>query len=326
MKKTLLATSISALLLANSAFALELYNDDKNSLAMGGHLSAGIADDGDTVQVNAPSPRINFEWKTKIDENWEVDAKIEWGVNYLGDDGVDVLSNRLGYLGTTHETVGRFVVGRQWSPYYSVMGIADQPIAFANEFLYDDHGNLGTGRANKMFSYGKAFDFSESMALKLGAGWQGEHVVGAKVYDTRLQLALQLQFSDFNVGYALTNGDVNDETAMSNGFSVGYGTYAKGIFAAGVFAFNENMNAGTTDSTAIEAIGAYGLDNGMNFIVNYEGVDDDDNKAGYSELAFQMEYRFIPKMNAYIGYQLALDSDGNKKEDNQWMIGARYYL
>jgi predicted porin len=320
MKKTLLATSISALLLTNSAFAIELYNDDKNSFAMGGHLSAGIADNGDTVEVNAPSPRVNFEWKTKIDENWQVDAKLEWAVNYL-DDEKDVLSSRLGYVGTTHKAVGRFALGRQWSPYSDVMGIADQPIAFANDFLYNDHGNLGTARANKMLSYGKAFDFSESMALKLGAGWQGEH----DLYDSRLQLGLQLQFSNFNVGYAFTNGDVNNETAMSNGFSVGYGSYGKGIFAAGVFAFNENMNTGTTDSTAIEAIGAYGLDNGMNFIVNYEGIDDDDNNAGYSELALQMEYRFIPKMNAYIAYQLGLDSDANNEED-QWMIGVRYYL
>ncbi|PKG37544.1 porin [Psychromonas sp. Urea-02u-13] len=328
-QKTRIAIALSTVFIMPTGYAYEVYADEENSFSIGGHLSAGLAgdsgDDGD-AQVNAPSPRINFEGKRGLTQDLSFDAKIEWGVNYLNNDKTtdknpDVLSSRLGYVGATHTTIGRVVVGRQWAPYYSVMGIADSPVAFANDFLYNDHGNLGTGRANKMVSYGKGFNLSESMALKFGAGWQGTQ----GVYDSRLQASLQLQFEQFNVGYAFSNGDVADETAMSNGFSAGYGNYGKGLYVAGVYALNESITIAGSDNTAAEFIAAYALDNGLNLIANYEMVDDDDNVAGYSEAAFQVEYRVLPKVLTYAGYQVGLDSDDNKEED-KWMFGARFYL
>lgn len=322
--KTRIAIALSTVFIMPTGYAYEVYADEDNSFSIGGHLSAGIAgDNGDDSdpEVNSPSPRINFEGKRGLTEDLSFDAKIEWSVNYLNDG--DVLGSRLGYVGATHKSIGRVAVGRQWSPYYSVMGIADSPVAFANDFLYNDHGNLGTGRANKMVSYNKGFDFSENMVLKFGAGWQGAH----DAYDSRLQASLQLQFSQFSVGYVFSNGDVADETAMSNGVSAGYGKYGKGLYVAGVFALNENINTGTTDSTAAEFIAAYALDNGLNLIGNFEMVDDDDSNAGYSEAALQVEYRVLPKVLTYAGYQLALDSDNNATyQDDKWMFGARFYL
>lgn len=332
-QKTRIAIALSTVFIIPTGYAYEVYADEDNSFSIGGHLSAGIAgdtgDNGD-AQVNAPSPRINFEGKRGLTQDLTFDAKIEWGLNYLnndynGDPGKetnhDILSSRLGYVGATHTTIGRVVVGRQWSPYYSVMGIADTPVAFANDFLYQDQGNLGTARANKMVSYGKGFNLSESMALKFGAGWQGTQ----GKYDSRLQTSLQLQFEKFNVGYAFSNGDVANQTAMSNGFSAGYGNYGKGLYVAGVYAVNEHITIASSDNTAADFIVAYALDNGLNLIANYEMVDDDDNVAGYSEVAFQVEYRVLPKVLTYAGYQVGLDSDNNQEED-KWMFGARFYL
>ncbi len=51
------------------------------------------------------------------------------------------------------------------------------PIAFANDFLYDNHGALGTGRADKMVSYRNTFDFGEAGEFSFGLGWQGDNNV-----------------------------------------------------------------------------------------------------------------------------------------------------
>lgn len=322
INKTLFVATLVPIIFSTSAVsAVEIYNDHTNSFAIGGHISAGIANLGHDTEVNSTSPRINIEAKRNLGEDFIVDAKVEWGLNFLDSDAdADVFSQRLGYVGVAHKNYGRLIVGRQWSPYYDVAGIADLPVAFANDFLYDDQGNLGTARANKMVSYRNVLNFNRNLSLQLGGGWQGEH----DTYDNRYQVAATLQFTQFNLGYAFTAGDVTNDNAMSNVFSAGYGHYGKGFYAAGVLALNENMN-GAKDTTASDLIAAYGLNSGVNLIWNMEVVDDKDNAVGYSNMAFQVEYQIVPKVLGYAGYLVDMESDANDKE-NQWMFGARLYL
>ena len=93
-------------------------------------------------------------------------------MNYV-DGGQNTFKTRLGYIGATHEEMGRLVVGTQWSPYYDVGSVADYPIAFANDFLYDDQGRMGGARADRMASYRKSFALAEDGMVNLGLAWQG---------------------------------------------------------------------------------------------------------------------------------------------------------
>ena len=350
MNKKLLALAIAAA--SSNAVAVELYNEDGTTFDIGGHVSVALegSDEGDT-DITAVSPRINFNATHDLGNGFVADAKGEWALNYL-DGGENAFTTRLGYIGLTHEDFGRAVAGTQWSPYYAVGGVADMPIAFANDFLYEDHGNLGTGRAEEMLSYGKMFELGDAGKFGVAAGWQGRKTDTVsndwdttKIennYGNRGQVALNYSVMGFSANYAYNTGDVTygssakSVTSESHVLSGTYGTYGSGLYVAGVYAMNEYMNTphqlSTTgnpieDSSAYEALVAYALDNSLNLSLNYESVvDNDASKTLYSTSAIQAEYNFTDKFVGFTGYQLDLGNDYNNKEDNKWMLGARYYL
>lgn len=345
MNKKLLALAI--ITASSNAVAVELYNEDGTTFDIGGHVSVALegSDEGDTG-LTAVSPRINFNATHDLGNGFVADAKGEWALNYL-DGGENAFTTRLGYIGVTHNDFGRMVAGTQWAPYYSVAGVADMPIAFANDFIYEDHGNLGTGRAEEMLSYGKMFELGDASKLGLAAGWQGrksDTIDGTlsvtNDYGNRGQVALNYRIAGFSANYAYNTGDVNyglgskAVTSESHVISGTYGTYGSGLYVAGVYAMNENMNSDASpikslieDSSAYEALIAYALDNSLNLSLNYESVvDNDASKTVYTTSAIQAEYNFTKKFVGFTGYQIDLGNDYNNKEDNKWMLGARYYL
>ncbi len=332
MKMKTLAVAVAALACGSQAFAAEVYNSDGTSLSIGGHVSVGVGEYfEDEVKVHQVSPRINVAGKKDIGNGVTVDAKGEWSLNYLNG-GDQSFSTRLGYIGATHEQLGRLVVGTQWSPYYDVGGVADLPIAFANDFLYaDGYYELGSSRAEKMVSYRKGFQFGEGFAFNLGLGWQGEQTSKATTYEQRGQIALSGSVAGFGLGYTYSGGDVKNaalgtKTAESHLFSVNYGEYGSGLYAAVVYGMNEYFYEMLEDTSQLEGILAYGVNN-WTFSVNYEGVENDkDNKTLKSETALQAEYSVTPSFVTFVGYQFDLGNDYNNEENDYWTLGARYYF
>ncbi|NOH25960.1 porin [Vibrio europaeus] len=349
MKKTILAVAIASV--SASSFAVELYNNDGTTFSIGGHVSVNVNDSekGD-ADVGTNSPRINFNATQELGNGFTADAKGEWALNYLNG-GENAFTTRLGYVGLSHDSYGRAVVGTQWAPYYDVAGVADMPIAFANDFIYDNHSELGTGRADKMVSYRNGFDFDQAGELSFALGWQGtnDEQIGAGnaktgiKYDDRVQAALSYAIADFKLGYTYNTGDfVNGssakEKAKSHLVSAKYGTYGKGIYVAGVYASNEYMNNDDSatpklleESTAYEGLVSYAFENSLNLIMNYEKVEGKETKTSEKDvtreqLAVQAEYNFTPKFITYTAYQFDLNDKNNRETDNQWLIGARYYL
>jgi predicted porin len=324
-KMKALAVAVAALACGTQAFAAEVYNSDGTSLSIGGHVSVGVGEYFDEdVKVHQVSPRINVAGKKDIGNGVTVDAKGEWALNYLNG-GDQSFSTRLGYIGATHEQLGRLVVGTQWTPYYDVGGVADLPIAFANDFLYSNHYELGSGRGEKMVSYRKGFQFGDGFAFNLGLGWQGQN----GVYDDRGQISLSTELAGFGLGYAYSGGDVEfgaqTEDASSHILSAYYGSYGSGLYAAVVYGMNEYFFEGLEDTTQLEALLAYGV-NDWTFSVNYESVDEDDLDTLYSQMALQAEYAVTPSFYTFAGYQIDLGNDIDVEENDYWTIGARYYF
>ena len=343
MKIKLLVAAIAATACGTNAFAAEIYSGEGSTISLGGYVDVGIGeyDSADEVEVHDVSPRINIAGTQDIGNGFTVDAKGEWALNYL-DGGDTSFTTRLGYIGATHEQFGRFVVGTQWSPYYDIAGVADLPIAFANDFLYDDHNNLGTARGEDMVSYRKAIELGDMGSLNLGLAWQGKHTATtdtqtvsggtvtttrtSKEYDARGQIALSMSVYGFNLGYSYNGGDVDNVDAHSHAFAFSSGSYGDGLYSAIVYAMNENMN-GFEESDEYEILLAYALGNGWNLSVNYEAeIDDKASKTQYSESALQAEYTFTPNFMGFVGYQFDLGNDINVKEEDNWTIGARYFL
>ncbi|WP_440886606.1 porin [Vibrio campbellii] len=327
MKMKTLAVAVAALACGSQAFAAEVYNSDGTSLSIGGHVSVGVGEYfEEDVKVHQVSPRINVGGKHDLGNGVTVDAKGEWSLNYLNG-GDNSFSTRLGYIGATHDQYGRLVVGTQWSPYYDVAGVADLPIAFANDFLYaPGYYQLGSSRAEKMVSYRKGFEFGEGFGLNLGLGWQGQN----GDFDDRGQIALSTELAGFGLGYVYSGGDVKfgtkSESATSHVFSANYGKYGSGLYAALVYGMNDYFYLGLEETTQLEGLLAYGV-NDWTFSVNYEGVENDkDSKTITSETALQAEYAVTPSFYTFAAYQFDLGNDYNKEENDYWTLGARYYF
>lgn len=344
MKLNSLAIAVASTLIAStSTFAAQIYSGDGTTLSVGGYVDVGIGKYfEDNVEVHQVSPRINIEGKKDIGNGVTVDAKGEWALNYL-DGGDNSFTTRLGYIGASHEQAGRAVVGTQWSPYYDVAGVADLPIAFANDFLYSNHNNLGSARAEKMVSYRNTLEVSSDIALSIGVGWQGKHtdtideteLVGDTVmttrstadYDPRGQIAVSGDFAGFGVGYVYSGGDIGTKNAESHMVSVNYGSYGKGIYVAGVLGKNENFYKGIAQTYQYEALAAFGLDNGVNISVNYESVEDDKtSKTQYSQSALQVEYTITSGLVTFAGYQFDLGNDIGEDEEDYYTAGVRYFF
>ncbi|MEZ8018860.1 porin [Vibrio splendidus] len=354
MNKKLLALAISGAVFGTQAVAVELYNEDGTTFSVGGHVSVAVGDvnsadrlSEDDIGVETVSPRINFGATHDLGNGFTADAKGEWALNML-DGGDESFTTRLGYVGLSHDDYGRAAVGTQWAPYYSVSGVADMPIAFANDFIYDDHGNLGTGRGEEMVSYANALDFGDAGTLGLGVAWQGRKADTVKYnntvtldneYGNRAQIALNYNIADFSVNYAYNTGDVNyqgigSKTADSNVVSATYGSYGSGLYLAGVYSMNNYMNKSSTtgpleETTAVELLAAYALSNSLNLSVNYEAVEDDKlSDTVFATTALQAEYNFTSQFVGFAGYQFDLQGSGvyKDKADDQWLLGARYYL
>lgn len=352
MNKKLLALAISGAVFGTQAVAVELYNEDGTTFSVGGHVSVAVGDvnsddrlNEDDIGVESVSPRINFGATHELGNGFTADAKGEWALNML-DGGDESFTTRLGYIGLSHDDYGRAAVGTQWSPYYNVAGVADMPIAFANDFIYDDHGNLGTGRGEEMVSYGNAIDFGNAGSLALGVAWQGRKADKVTVntqneYGNRAQIALNYAIADVTANYAYNTGDVDyvgvsgSKTADSHVVSATYGSYgSEGLFLAGVYAMNNYMNSYKGDvleeTVAIELLASYALSNSLNLSVNYEAVEDDKmSETVFSTTALQAEYNFTSQFVGFAGYQFDLQGSGaayKEKADDQWLLGARYYL
>ncbi|WP_264876075.1 porin [Vibrio agarivorans] len=350
MNKNILAIAIAAATFGTQAVAVEVYNNDGTTFAIGGHVTAALAggEERDTT-VEAVSPRINMTATQDMGNGFTIDARGEWSLNFL-ENGGNSFSTRLGYIGLTHEEMGRAVIGTQWAPFYDVASLTDMPIAFANDFLYDgmyggDFALTGQTRADQMISYRNGFDFAEAGSLNFGLAWQGkndntsEELIGTDAngdlvykevgaeFDDRIQLAVSYSIMGAQLGYAYSTGDVtesnNTRSLDFHAVSAAYGSYGNGLYLAALYQMTEDKNV--TDIDAYELIAAYALANSLNLSINYETVESQEkNKAKETdreEMALQAEYNFTSNVVGFGGYQFDLEGD-----DDRFMIGARVYL
>ena len=147
-----------------------------------------------------------------------------------------------------------------------------------------------------------------------------------------MQFALSAKMMGFGVGYAYSGGERDissvDEDATSHIFSLHYGSYGSGLFVAGVYGMNEYFYKSLEESIQLEGLLAYGMDNGLNVSVNYEAAENDKtSKKVFSQSAIQFEYTVTPNFVTFAGYEFDLgDDDDATKDDDKWLVGARYFL
>lgn len=174
MNKTLVATALAAMFLVPSVSAIEIYKDNKNAVEIGGFIDARVINtQGETEVVNGAS-RINFGFNRELTDGWKAFAKLEWGVNPVGNSDIvynnrfesvqeEFFYNRLGYAGLSHDTYGTLTIGKQWGAWYDVVYntnygfVWDGNTAGVYTYNKDDGAVNGVGRGDKTVQYRNAF-------------------------------------------------------------------------------------------------------------------------------------------------------------------------
>ncbi|PMG29473.1 porin [Shewanella sp. 10N.286.52.C2] len=254
MKKTLIASTLAAVMFVPTASAIEIYKDEKNSVAIGGFIDARIySGQGETEIVNGAS-RINFAFDRQMNDGWATFAKFEWGVNPFGNSEIvysagsqfesqsdDFLNNRLGYVGVSNDTYGSISLGKQWGVWYDVVAGTNYPIVWdgnaAGVYTYNkaDGAINGVGRGDKTIQYRNSFDkfsFGAQVQLKQNEFdiYEDENVdgfsdvpsisdeesLGTVEYGNTFGLSAMYQFTDeLSVGIGYNTGKFEGE--LENG-------------------------------------------------------------------------------------------------------------
>lgn len=189
MKRKLVSLAIAGILAAPSVSAVEVFKDEKNTVAVGGYIDARVINtQGQNEIVNGAS-RINFDFKRQLKNGWEAMALVEWGVNPVGSSDIvynnrfesiqdEFLYNRLGYAGLKHDKYGQITIGKQWGAWFDVVYATNYSYVWdgnaAGVYTYnkDDGAVNGTGRGDKTLQYRNSyndFDFSVQTQLKNSA-------------------------------------------------------------------------------------------------------------------------------------------------------------
>ncbi|WP_318480053.1 porin [Photobacterium leiognathi] len=315
MKKAVLASAILASLVAGTANAATVYEDDSKSLSIGGRAEARFnisdANKGDDGTGNAfkdkSRARINLKGKAKITDDVTAFGKYEAEISDSSDTTV---KSRYVYAGFDTQA-GAFSYGKQDSAQVMLTDYTDILATFGgdgvdlvdgnkdkreNNFLYAGEFNNFTVAANYIAenndaekdsdSYGIAAQYAFPFGLSLGAGYvNGQD--GTDVDANQYNLAASYEFNNFYAG----------------------ATYASG-------------EKGNTDLTGYELATAFKMDKfiaqaAYNFKQSEEaGIKTDD----VDYFVLEGIYKFNKNLRTYAGY-LFNQIDG---EDDELQVGIRY--
>lgn len=337
MKNKLTPLFIGCLLATPHASAIEIYQDDDNSVSLRGFVRLTMHGTDDSDEITDSGSRWGIDYTRKIQNDWTAGLTMEWATNFekntnlsvggdssvpAGDSG-DSLSSRLGYIHFTHDKWGSFGIGKQWSVYYDVVAVTDVLNFFGGNAtgaynLGSDGGLSGTGRAEQAITWRKSYG-NLNLGIQLQA--QDEAVVlenssipefdGTEiaVMGNGYSAALTYQWHDFTVGGAVNISEIDISPVLGN---LGAEDEEDTIFAASVT--YGKSNSGLHVAFAAVTSEYHEVDNTGNYI-----------DAVGSELF--VKYTLENKLAIYGGYNL-LESDTSSSdyELSYSFAGAEYPL
>ncbi|WP_318511417.1 porin [Photobacterium leiognathi] len=313
MKKAVLASAILASLVAGTANAATVYEDDSKSLSIGGRAEArfNISDENknDDGTGNAfkdkSRARINLKGKAKINDALtafgKYEAEIKSGATF-----------KTRYLFAGFDTqAGAFSYGKQDSAQVMLTDYTDILATFGGDGV-----DLVDGNADKLdnnFVYSGEFN-----NLTISSNYVVEDSEGNKDTDS-YGIAAQYAFPfGLSLGAGYVNGqDGTDVDASQYNLAVSY--EFSNFYAAATYASGEN---GDTDLTGYELATAFKMNKFIaqavyNFQQSEEAGVKDDKKDYF---ALEGIYKFNKNLRTYAGYKFQ-QLDG---ADDELQVGIRY--
>ncbi|MBE8567045.1 MULTISPECIES: porin [Vibrio] len=312
MNKTLIALAVSAAALATGANAAELYNQDGNSVEMGGRAEARLSmKDGkaeDKTRV-----RLNFLGKVEIQDGLYgvgfYEGEFTTAENGGATDNNDGdITNRYTYAGLGG-TFGEVTYGKN----EGALGVITD---FTDIMAY--HGNSAADklavadRSDNMLSYKGQF---QDLGLKASYRFadrsetNGEFTDNGKDgYSLSAIYAIGETGAKLGAGYA--DQDQSNEYMLSASYAI------SDLYFAGVFTDGEKQTTGVVNSndsvdyTGYEFAAAYTLGQTV-FSTTYNNAETD-SETSADNIAIDATYYFKPNFRGYVSYNFNLISEGDK--------------
>ena len=313
-----------------NAASLELFKDDKTSVALRGFVTGVYVDTDGSQEINEGISRWGIDMTRQLNNGWTSGLTMEWGLNFdrndsytYGGNGLtpqgsseDAMYTRLGYVHFEHEKWGKIGIGKQWSVFYDVTGGSDilnvwGGAASGTFNLNTDGGLSGVGRAEHVITWRKSYnDFDFGVQLQAQdevvtsndpeSELEGEQIATiGNGYG--LSLVYNLDKFRFGVAYNTTEIDVvesfgaNDTDDQITAFSVNYGTNdAEGLYVSAMYGFSENHELDDAnhfiDSEHAELVVKYTNADNISFYGGFNRIETDDDN--YTG-EYEMHYNFV---------------------------------
>lgn len=348
MNKTLIALAVSAAAVATGAHAAEIYNNDGNSIEMGGRVEARLAiKDGKAEDQSRV--RLNFAGTSQINDNlyglgfYEGEYKATKYDADANKNVSDQLEHRYMYAGLGGN-FGEVTMG-------TVKGSLAAVTDFTDIMAY--HGAKAAvkvdaaDRPDRSIAY-----FGEFSGLELRANYTFESSTEANQGTDQEKLE-----GENNGGYALSSiyaiGDtgvrltaayatqdgksgVNDTDTKQ--FMVGASYEIGDFYLAGLYTDTKEdiQNSDNSKTKGYELAAAYTLDKAK-FTTTYNRADDKTGSDKYkaaNAFAVDATYFFTPNFRSYVSYEFNLLKKDDKKSstetvgklgaEDQAVLGLRY--
>ncbi|MBQ9275803.1 MAG: porin [Succinivibrio sp.] len=349
MKKLYVAPLAGALALGISlpSQAVEVYNKDGTSFAIGGrieavYVSGNASNAGNKDQTIRNRMRLNLKGRTQINDYLAAYAFTEWQQQNQGDSsGGQTWNVRDQYVGLDLGQYGKIQAGRFLSGLYDLTVLTD---------IFNDYANLGaevasrnSGKLKYIYS-GYGFDFGAELQTSEN-NYTLDHVTGTHHVDSGYTLTAGYTIPDvafgplgFKAGFEYLrfqddHGTTHDSLSNSKTWGVAafWGTYGKGLFLAADYtardiAARESYASDDFKQQGLEVTATYFTESGINLTLGYESqrLDPDLGSATHqTNLLGLVEYYFVPNFKIWAGATWDLDTDKNYgKDGNGYRIAA----
>jgi len=270
----------SGLLFTSQTSAVEIFKDDKNSVALRGYITGVYHSTEDTDDIDEGSSRWGIDVNRNLDEEWIAGATLEWGMNFdkntdLSIGGAsqapsgsadDAIFTRLGYIHFSHDKWGTVGIGKQWSAFYDMVAGSDVLHYWGGSAsgafnLNSDGGISGTGRVEQAIVWRKSYS-GFKIALQIQA--QDEAITidvpedhpnasqnGQKIatIGNGYGASLLYAWGELTFGLGFNTSDINIESNFNiaaqddtiSAFSITYGSNrAPGVYSSALVTSSEN--------------------------------------------------------------------------------------
>ena len=357
MKKSILALAVASVAMSSVVSAATVYDKDGTSVEMYGRVQAVVysnhASDNsyDDTGLTATG-RLGFNMRTQLNDSIAAFANAEWDVadGNGADDSFDV--RRL-YVGTDFGTYGKLQAGRfEDAIYWNVTSYSD---------VYEDWGcwgQFGDGdKRDGMIMYSWS-GYGVNFMATYGTAKDDQVVEGAwalknaQTLDLDNAYAVALGYTtpdvlfgpiSINVGYGSAN--VQSDAGYSGGYD-SYDNYAASLVwgsihvaphLAAVWNMRDfNMVNGAYDYTVqgVEAVVAYGFENGVSIRTGYQWVNNDEDNGKSVDgqiIPVYVNYNVTPNFNVWAEARFDVGTDDEFDtiteyglSENVYSAGARY--